>query len=146
VAGGRIGQRPRRLAPGEQRTGGQHRRGDRQPARSPPAPSDSQPTSPGPTICPPANTTANNPIPAGHAAGGRLCRTSAVVAATTDRKTLPNSAPEAKAATGWALSTSSSVASASRPFSSASGRPSRWRCSRPAHSQDEAITPAPSKA
>ena len=82
--------------------------------------------------------------PDGQTAASQLWRTSAVVDATTDRNTAPNKAPEAKTATGCDDSTGSSVASASRPLSSDSGRPPRWRCSRPAHSHDEATTPAPS--
>ena len=69
-----------------------------------------------------------------------------VVAATTDRNTAPNSAPDANTATAWPLATGSTVASASRPLSTAIGAPPCQRCSRPAHSQDEATTPSPSKA
>ena len=69
-----------------------------------------------------------------------------MVDATTDRNTLPNSAPDTNTATGWLLSTGSTVASASSPFSSASVCPPRQRCSSPAHSHDDAITPTPSSA
>ena len=49
------------------------------PPRKPPAPSATQPTRVGPTIWPAANTIVKALMPAGHAAGGALCRTSAVV-------------------------------------------------------------------
>ncbi len=84
------------------------------PRTRPPAPSATQPTRLGPTICPAAKTIVKAPMPPAQAAGGRLCRTSAVVEATTDRKTLPNSAPDANTASGCALSTGSAVATASK--------------------------------
>src|SRR5690606_32820083 len=110
----------------------------------PPAVSAIQPTALGPTIWPNANTIVNALMPPAHSAAGRLWRTSAVVDATSDRNTLPNSSPDAKTATGCALSTGNTVASASRPLSSASASPPRQRCSTPAHSHDEATTPRPS--
>jgi hypothetical protein len=96
-------------------------------------------------ICPAAKTMVKAAMPPGHAAAGRLWRTSAVVDATTERKTPPNSAPEANTTSGAALSTGINVATASRPLNRASGPPLRWRCSSPAHSHDDAITPAPSR-
>ena len=93
-----------------------------------------------PTIWPAANTIVKAAMPAGHGAGGRLWRTSAVVEATSDRKTAPNSRPEANTASGCVLSTGSSVASASSALRSASDSPPRKRCSIPAQSHDEAMT------
>ena len=98
----------------------------------------------GPTIWPAANTMVKAPMPAAHCAGGRLWRTSAVVEATRDRNTAPNKAPDANTATGCALTTGSSVATASSPLSKASGCPPLKRCSSPAHSHDDATTPSPS--
>ena len=89
-------QRP--LPPGQQRAQRQRTGRAGQPGARPPGPSATQPTSVGPTIWPAAKTMVNAAMPAGQAAGGRLCRTSAVVEATTDRNTLPNSAPDANTA------------------------------------------------
>ena len=74
----------------------------------------------------------------------RLWRTSEVVEATSDRKTAPNSSPDANTASGLTLSTGSSVAIASSALSRASALPPRDRCRSRAHSHDEATTAAPS--
>src|SRR5204862_218297 len=102
------------------------------------------PTALGPTIWPAAKTIVNAAIPAGHAAGARLWRMSEVVEATSERKTAPNSRPEAKTASGCTLSTGSNVATATSAFSSASAPPPRDRCSNLAHNHDDATTAAPS--
>ena len=49
----------------------------------------------GPTIWPAAKTTVKALMPVAHCAGAVLCRTSAVVDATTDRNTAPTRSPEA---------------------------------------------------
>ena len=85
-------------------------------------------------------------MPAAHCASGRLCRTSAVVDATTDRNTAPNSRPEASTTGQAPVSTGSTVASPSRPLSSASAPPPRARSSSPAQMREEASTASPSKA
>jgi hypothetical protein len=86
----------------------------------------------------------NAPMPAAHAGGARLWRTKAVVDATTDRKVQPNSMHDSATTTGCVLSTGSSVATARMALSCASGRPPRWRCSRPAQIHDDATVHAPS--
>ena len=60
----------------------------------PPGPSAIQPTTVGPAIWPAANTIVKALMPAAHSEAGRLCRTSAVVDATTERNTPPNSRPD----------------------------------------------------
>ena len=70
----------------------------------------------------------------------------AVVDVTSDRKTEPNSKPDANTASGRALTTGSTVASASSALRIASDSPPRKRCSMPAQSQDEAMTARPSIA
>ncbi len=66
----------------------------------------------GPTICPAANTTVNALMPVAQALCGRLCRTSAVVDATTDKNTPPNSRPEASTTGHAEVSAGSTVANA----------------------------------
>ena len=120
---------------------GEHAGRDGEAAHQAAGPSATQPTRLGPTIWPAANTIVNAPMPAGHAAGGRLWRTSAVVDATSERNTrAEQQRPRRTTASGCALSTGSSVATASSAFSIASDSPPRKRCSRPAHSHDDAIT------
>ena len=85
-------------------------------------------------------------MPVAHCAAGRLWRTSAVVEATTDRNTAPNSKPETSVTGHAALSTGSKVATPSRALSTACGWPPRKRSSRPAQSRDEATQATPSKA
>src|SRR5690606_18589733 len=65
------------------------------PRARPPGPSAIQPTALGPMICPAAKTMVNAAMPPDHSGAGRLCRTSAVVDATTERNTAPNSSPAA---------------------------------------------------
>ncbi len=89
------------------------------PWANPPGPSAIQPTMVGPTICPNANTMVNALMPAPHAAGGRLCRTSAVVEATSDKNTAPNSRPEASTTGQAEVSAGSTVARPSKAHSSA---------------------------
>jgi len=83
------------------------------PRCKPPALSEIHPTTVGPAICPKANTVVNPLMPADHACGGRLWRTSAVVEATTDRNTAPKSMREANTAKSALLRMGTSVATAS---------------------------------
>ena len=80
------------------------------PRGSPPGPSAIQPTTVGPTIWPNANTMVKALMPLPQAAGSKLCRTNAVVDATKDRNTAPNSSPDAKITAQWALKVGNSVA------------------------------------
>ena len=105
-----------------------------------------KPTTVGPTIWPAAKATVKVPMPAAHWLGGRLWRTSAVVEATTDRNTPPNSRPETITSGQAVVTAGSSVATPSNAFSSASAWPFLWRSSRPAQMRDEAITASPSSA
>ena len=79
----------------------------------------------GPTIWPKANTMVKTLMPWAQREDGRLWRTSAVVEATTERNTPPNSSPETSATGAEALSTGSKVATPSSPLSSACGCPPR---------------------
>ena len=77
----------------------------------------------GPSTCPNANTMVKALMPLIQASGARLCRTRAVVEATTDRKVAPNSTPDTMASSGWVDSTGSSVARPSSALRMASACP-----------------------
>ena len=85
-------------------------------------------------------------MPLAHSAWGRLCRTSAVVEATTDKNTPPNNSPDASTTGQADVSAGSSVATPNKAFSRANASPPRLRSSRPAHTRDEATTARPSSA
>jgi hypothetical protein len=55
--------------------------------------------------------------------GGKLCRTNAVVDATKDKNTAPNSSPDTNITAQWALSVGNSVAKPNRALSKASTWP-----------------------
>ena len=83
-------------------------------------------------------------MPAAHCACGRLWRTKAVVDATTDRNTAPNSSPDASTTGHAPVSAGRMVATPSSAFSSASAPPPWARCSRPAQMRADATTASPS--
>ncbi len=85
-------------------------------------------------------------MPLAHPVGSRLRRTSAVVEATTDRNTPPNNAPDASSSGSQCVSAGSTIATPSKPFSSASASPPAARSSSPAQMRDDAITATPSSA
>lgn len=85
-------------------------------------------------------------MPLAQSACGRLCRTSAVVDATTDRNTPPNSSPEASTTGQAPVSAGSTVATPSSAFSRASASPPRLRSSSPAQMRDDSTTASPSSA
>ena len=84
-------------------------------------------------------------MPAAHCALGRLCRTKAVVDATSDKNTAPNSRPEASTTGHAAVSAGSTVARPSRALSSASAPPPWARSSRRAQMRADATTARPSR-
>ena len=85
-------------------------------------------------------------MPAGHWAVGRLCRTSAVVEATTDRNTPPNSRPDASIS-GQAVNSAGNTVATPRSALSKARAPPPWaRSSKPAHRRLEATTATPSRA
>ena len=85
------------------------------------------------------------PMPEAHCALGRLCRTSTVVDATTDRNTAPNSRPDASNSGQEPPSAGSRVATPSKAFNSACGRPSLKRSSKLAHRRGDTTTATPSR-
>ena len=85
-------------------------------------------------------------MPAAHCAPGRLCRTRAVVLATTDRNTAPNNRPEASSSGQALVSAGTMAATPSSAFSRASAWPLRCRSSRPAQMREDATTANPSSA
>ena len=106
------------------------------PARSLPVPDPSaiQPTTVGPMICPAANTMVKALMPAAHWLCCRLWRTSAVVLATTDKNTPPNSSPDSNTNGHMAVSAGSTQAMPSSKFSIASACPPlKWSISLQAH-------------
>ena len=58
-------------------------------------------------------------MPLPQAAGAKLCRTSAVVDATSDKNTPPNSRPEHRITAQWALRVGNRVARPNKALSSA---------------------------
>jgi hypothetical protein len=64
--------------------------------------------------------------------------------ATTDRKTLPNSAPEANTASGCGLITGKRGCDSQQGIQQGEGAAAAVPCSSAAHSHDDAITPTPS--
>ena len=85
-------------------------------------------------------------MPAPQAAWGKLCRTNAVVDATSDKNTATNNRPDASTTGQEEVSAGNSVANPNRPLSKASTWPPLYLSSRPAQMRDEATTAAPSKA
>ena len=85
-------------------------------------------------------------IPLAHSACGRLCRTSAVVEATTDKNTPPNSRPDPSTTGHAPVMAGKMVATPSSAFSRARASPPRLRSSSPAHTRDDATTASPSSA
>ena len=85
-------------------------------------------------------------MPAAHCACGRLWRTKAVVDATTDRNTAPNSSPEVSTSGHARVSAGKIVATPSSAFNSASAPPPLARFSSPAQMRADATTARPSSA
>ena len=94
------------------------------PRSSPPWPSDSHPVIEGPTIWPSANTVVKALMPEDQEEAGTLWRTSAVVEATTDRKTDPKSSPDKNKGKMASEISGIAVAMESKRFNMAIGRPS----------------------
>ena len=118
------------------------------PCRSLPAPSPSaiQPTTAGPAIWPAANTMVKALMPAAHWLCGRLCRTSAVVLATSDKNTPPNITPDNSTSGHTLVMAGINVAQPSSAFKTASACPPLNRSSKPAQTRDDAMTATPSVA
>ena len=104
------------------------------------------PTTEGPTIWPMANTIVNAAIPVGQSDARVLCRTSAVVEATTDKNTAPNNTPENNSAGHTEVSAGSSTAAPNSAFRVAKARPLLCRANKPAQMREEATTASPSNA
>ena len=68
----------------------------------------------GPTICPAANTTVNALMPFAQAVCGKLCRTKAVVDATTDKNTPPKITPDKIKAGSQAVTAGITIAQPSK--------------------------------
>ena len=75
-----------------------------------------------------------------------MCRTNAVVDATTDKNTAPKSKPDTSTTDHHWVSAGRMVATPNKAFSVASGRPSWCLSSKRAQMRLDAITATPSKA
>ena len=97
-------------------------------------------------ICPVANTMVKALIPVAHWDAGRLCRTKAVLDATTDKNTAPNNRPEAITATALGVNAGTMVARPNKAFRMAKAPPALARLSKPDHKRDDTKTAHPNKA
>lgn len=114
------------------------------PRSKPPGPSEIQPTRVGPTICPAANAAVKALIPDDHADCGKLCLTSAVVDATTDKKMPPNPIPEKRTADMFNDKTGSKQNNERRKFRIARDCPPLNLSNIGDQTLDDAITERPS--
>ena len=85
-------------------------------------------------------------MPLAHWFCGRLCRTSAVLEATIDRNTPPNTMPDNIKTVKLLDTAGTSVAIPNKPLSKAMARPPFSRSSKRAQTREDAITARPSTA